>query len=239
MDGMTQSGVDGRKIPQLHFSGIVRSRCFMNIRKEKPEDYFAVESLIRDAFWNVHEPGAGEHYLAHRMRGHADFVDALDLVAEVDGKIVGNIMYTVGRLRAEDQTVKKCLSFGPLAVSPNYQRKGIGKALIETSFEMAKELGYESVVIFGHPANYVARGVVSCKRKNICIGDGIFPTAMLVKELVEDAFDGRRYAFEESEVFLFDSREVEEYDKQFPYKQKKVLPCQEEFYIYSHSSIHE
>ncbi len=211
----------------------------MIIRKERPEEQWAVENLIRDAFWNVQEPGATEHYLAHQMRDHKDFVPELNMVAELDGRIVGSIMYTISELVAEDGEVKKCLTFGPIAVHPDVQRKGIGKALIETTFAAAKELGYDSVVIFGHPSNYVARGFISCIRVNVCIGDGYFPTALLVKPLTDNAFDGRRWSFRESPVCSIDSSAAQAYDQLFPRKEKKLLPCQEEFFIYSHSSIHE
>jgi len=211
----------------------------MIIRNERKEDIHIVENMIRDAFWNVHEPGATEHYLAHQMRSHKDFVNELNMVAEIDGKIVGSIMYTVGELVSEEGIMKKCLSFGPIAVHPDYQRRGVGKALIEKTFELAKELGYESVIIFGHPSNYVARGFVSCIKMNVCVGDGYFPTALLVKSLVDNAFDGKRWSFKESAACEFEISDAEEYDKLFPYKEKKKLPCQEEFFIYSHSSVHE
>lgn len=207
------------------------------IRKECKEDYRKVEELLRDAFWDIHEPGATEHYLAHQMREHEDFIPELDLVAEIDGVIVGSIMYTHATLTAEDKTVKKCLSFGPIGVHPNYQRQGIGKALIEESFQMARKMGYDSVVIFGHPGNYVSRGFVSSHRFNICVGDGYFPTAMLVKVLGENVFDGRRWVFEESKACEYDIKDAKEYDRLFPPKEAHVLPCQEEFYIYSRSSI--
>lgn len=209
----------------------------INIRREKPEDYRIVEELIRDAFWDVNEPGATEHFMAHQMRGHEEFVPELDLVAEIDGVIVGSIMYTISTLTAEDGTVKKCLSFGPIGVHPNYQRQGIGKALMEESFSLARKMGYDSVIIFGHPGNYVARGFVSSHKLNICVGDGYFPTAMLVKVLGEPVFDGRRWVFQESKACEFDPKEAAEYDKLFPKKEKHELPCQEEFYIYSRSSI--
>lgn len=209
----------------------------MIIRNEQKEDIRIVEELIRNAFWNVHVPGATEHFMAHQMRTHKDFVDELNMVAEIDGKIVGSIMYTSGKLICEDGTIKKCLSFGPLAVHPDYQRKGISKALIETTLESAKNMRYESVIIFGHPSNYITRGFISCHRVNICIGKGIFPTAMLVKPLIDDAFDGRRWKYIESDAYEFDVNDAEEYDKFFPYKEKKYLQCQEEFYIYSHSCI--
>ena len=80
------------------------------------------------------------------------------IVAEIDGKSVGSILYVRAKLIAEDGTVKDCISFGPLSVHPDYQRCGIGKALISHSFEKAKEMGATVVVVLGHPSNYVARG---------------------------------------------------------------------------------
>ncbi|MGN0695424.1 MAG: GNAT family N-acetyltransferase [Oscillospiraceae bacterium] len=209
------------------------------LRNEMPADYAEVESLIREAFWDLNCPGCSEHYLAHILRGHEDFITELDLVAEADGKIVGNIMYTKSKLVDENGTEKDILTFGPLAVLPGYQRKGIGKMLLEHSFEIAADMGYDVIVIFGSPANYVCRGFKSSHRYNVCLDNDYFPTAMLVKELKEGALDGRKYIFRESPAYNFDPAEAEEFDKNFPPKEKNILPCQEEFYIYSHSSVHE
>lgn len=211
---------------------------YIIIRNERPDEQRRVEELIRDAFWNVNEPGANEHYLAHIMRSHPDFVPELNLVAELDGKIVGSIMYTRCKLVGAQGERRETLTFGPIAVHPDYQRRGIGKAMIEESFRRAREMGYDSVVIFGHPGNYVARGFVSCLKVNVCVGDGYFPTAMLVKPLTEDAFDGRPWRYVGSEADHIDPKDAETYDESFPPKEKKVLPCQEEFFIYSHSAIH-
>ena len=52
------------------------------IRREMPEDYREVERMVREAFWNLYVPGCNEHYLAHVMRGHKDFIGELDLVAD-------------------------------------------------------------------------------------------------------------------------------------------------------------
>lgn len=75
-------------------------------------------------------------------------------------------------------------------------------------------MGYESVIIFGHPCDYVEKGFVSCQKKKVCVEDGYFPTAMLVKELVEGTFDGRRWVFHGSSACEFDVNEALEYDKQ-------------------------
>lgn len=102
----------------------------LTIRNETPADYRVVEELTRRAFWNQHVPGCNEHYLAHILRGSGDFLPELDFVAELDGAIVGNIMYTRSKLNVEDGEEKNILTFGPLSVNPEYQRRGIGKALL-------------------------------------------------------------------------------------------------------------
>ena len=65
----------------------------IKLRNETEQDYKIVEQLTREAFWNVHVPGCNEHYLVHIMRDSELFIPELDFVAELNGKIVGNIMY--------------------------------------------------------------------------------------------------------------------------------------------------
>lgn len=209
------------------------------IRREMPEDYREVERMIREAFWNLYVPGCNEHYLAHVMRGHKDFIGELDLVAELGGRIVGNVMYTKSTLKDERGKEKEILTFGPVSVLPGFQRRGIGKALLNYSFEKAAELGYDAVVIFGNPGNYVSMGFKSCKRFRVCLENGVFPCAMLVKELKEGVFDGKWWVYHESPVFNIDERAAAEFDREFEEKEKGTRPSQEEFYIYSHSIIRD
>ena len=62
------------------------------IRRERTDDWKAVEELTRRAFYNIYVPGCVEHYLVHIMRGHEDFIPELDFVAELDGRVIGSIM---------------------------------------------------------------------------------------------------------------------------------------------------
>ncbi len=209
----------------------------LTIRQERPEDYSAVEDMIRRAFWNVNVPGCDEHYLARQLRVHEDFVPELDLVAELDGRIIGQIMYTVIQLEDEDGRRKPGLTFGPVCVEPDFQRQGYGKRLMEASFRRAVELGYDAVVIFGSPANYVARGFKSCHKLRVSLPDGGYPTAMLVKELIPGALAGHTWHYHESPAFSYDPEEARRYDDTLPSMERRELPCQEEFYILSRSSI--
>ena len=101
-------------------------------------------------------------------------------------------------------------------------------------------MGYDVNIIFGNPGNYVSRGFVSCKKKDVSfVVDGNFPTALLVCELVPGALDGRRRMYIPSIAAdcCEDTAAVEAFDKTFEPKEKKWMPSQEEFYIYSHSSV--
>lgn len=210
------------------------------IRNEEEKDYERVESLIRKAFYNVYVPGCTEHYLVHIMRNHEDFIKELDFVMEIDGQIIGSIMYTKAKLIDEKENQKDILTFGPLCIDPQYQRQGYGKQLIEYSFQKAMDMGYDVVVIFGNPGNYVGRGFKSCQRYHVCLKGDIFPTAMLVKELKEGALDGRKYYYYDSPVMQIDEKEALKYDESLEEKlERKVLPCQEEFYILSQSTIRD
>ena len=210
------------------------------IRNETPADYRAVEELTRESFWNVYKPGADEHYFVHQMRSHPDFLPELAFVLERDGEIIGNIMYTKAWLEDEQGQRKEILSFGPLCVSPKYQRQKLGKILIEHSFEAARQMGCDVNINFGNPGNYVSRGFVSCRKKNVSfVRPGNFPTALLVAELIPGALGGKNWMFIPSTAAdcCDDTAAVEAFDAGFPPKEKKWMPSQEEFYIYSHSSV--
>ena len=209
------------------------------IRLETEKDYCEVENLAREAFWNLSFPGCDEHYFIHVLRSHEAFIPELDYVIEADGKIIGSIMYSKAELIDENGNIKPIVSMGPLCIHPDYQRKGLSRILLEFTFELVKNMGYDTVINFGNPDNYVARGYKSCKKYNICFEGDVFPAALLVKTLTEDALDGRKWFYHpnNADAPCADTDAVAEFDKLFPPKEKKWQPSQEEFYIHSHSVI--
>ena len=208
-----------------------------NIRNERESDYKIVEDITRKAFYNVYVPGCMEHYLVHIMRGHEDFIPEVDFVIELDGQIVGNIMYTKAKLPDEGGTEKEIVTFGPVSILPKYQRNGYGKMLIEHSLKRAAELGYEAVVIMGSPANYVGSGFQCCRKYNVCVEKDKYPAAMLVKELKPGTLDGRLWFYSDSPVMNVDEREAQAFDDGLEKMEKKWMPSQEAFYIMSHAFV--
>ena len=194
------------------------------IRLETEKDYREVENIAREAFWNLSVPGCDEHYFIHMMRKHKDFISELAHVIE---------------LADENGNIKPIVTMGPLCIHPDFQRMGYGKTLLKYTFEIVKKMGYDVVINFGNPDNYVSRGYKSCKKYNVCFEGDVFPAPLLVKVLSDDAFDGRKWFYYPSNVdeSCSDTEAVAEFDKLFPPKTKAWQPSQEEFFIHSHSVI--
>ena len=207
------------------------------IRQELESDHRRVEEVIRQAFYNRYTPGCTEHYLAHVIRDHPDFLPELDLVIEADGRIIGNIMYTKSTLLSVMGEKREILTFGPVSILPEYQRKGYGRQLMEESFRRAVNLEYEVIVIVGDPNNYVGCGFQSCKKHQISLEDGSYPAAMLVKELNAGTLGGKKWIYYQSPAFEIDEEAARVFDDSLPPMEKKWLPCQETFEILGHAVI--
>lgn len=203
----------------------------VNIRLETEDDYSRVEELTREAFWNLYAPGCDEHYLCHILRDHKDFITELDYVAEVDGSIIGSIMYSKSFLINEDLKKVPIVSFGPLCVHHEYQRKGIGSALIEKTKCLVEKMEIPAIIIYGDPHNYCKHGFKNGIDYNVSNMDGEYPLGLLVLELKPRFFGRTKWKARQSDVFKYNQEDAIEYDKKFKKKDKKIQYSQEIFKI--------
>lgn len=201
------------------------------IRNECENDFGQVEYLTREAFWNLHVPGCDEHYLVHVLRNHPDFIPELDFVAILENKIVGNIMYAKSYLLNEENIKLETITFGPVSVLPQFQKRGIGSALIRHSVKRAIASGFKAVIIEGHPHNYCKYGFVGSKSVNVSDSDGKYPYSLLVLELEKGCLLNHTWKYYPSEVYNINEKKSQEFDKLFPPKKKGFKPSQEEFKI--------
>ena len=181
----------------------------ISIRNEMENDYRQVEELTREAFWNLYIPGCNEHYLAHVLRQHPDFISELDFVAVLDNKIIGSIMYTKSYLINEKDDKINSITFGPVSVLPEYQKKGIGSALIQHSIKKAITDGHKAIIIQGHPYNYCKHGFKSSKDFSISDCEGRYPYSLLVLELEAGYFKGHTWKYTPSEAYNIDENDAE------------------------------
>ena len=202
----------------------------IQIRHEKKDDHLPVEVLTREAFWNLYRPGCDEHYIAHMIRGHEDFLEDLTFVAEVDGQIVGSIMYARSWVINELGEKFDTATFGPLCVHPSWQRRGIGSALIEHSRDVAAQKGYPAILILGDPHNYVKHGFKTGKDMRVSSLDGRYPLGLLVLELRPGFFaSSQEWKLQTSEVYEFEAAQADAFDARFPSKEKRHQYSQDLF----------
>ncbi|MBU1219436.1 N-acetyltransferase [Myxococcota bacterium] len=199
------------------------------IRLETENDYLNVEKLTREAFWNLYMPGCEEHYLCHILRGHTDFIKQLDFVAEIDGNIIASIMYSRAHLISEDNETVEIVSFGPLCVHPEYQRQGIGTALIEKTRKIVEKMDIPAIVIYGDPHNYCKHGFKNGIDYKVSNLEGEYPLGLLVLELTPGFFGKKKWKAQQSDVFKYNQEEAIEFDKRFDEKEKKTGYSQELF----------
>ena len=127
----------------------------MRVRPEKSADHVAVHAVNEAAFEGPLE---------------ADLVDALrekdvyliSLVAEIDGEVVGHILFSPVAITGRPHL--NVMGLGPMAVAPEYQGGGIGAALVREGLERCKAAQCQAVVVVGHPEYYPRFGFVPAVR---------------------------------------------------------------------------
>lgn len=199
------------------------------IRLERKEDYHEVESLIREAFWNVYRPGCLEHYLITQLREHPDFVKKLDFVMEKDGKIIGQNVFVKTNIKADDERDVPILTMGPICITPELKRRGYGKILLDYSIEKAAELGFGAVCFEGNINFYGKSGFTFASEFGLRyrgIPEGADASFFLCKELIPGYLNGITGEYGPPEVYIFPEEKADEFDKKFPKKEKLKLPGQ-------------
>ena len=201
------------------------------IRKEEPGEYHKTEEMTLKAFWNKHHLGCNEHLLMHKLRKSDVYLPELSRVAVVGDEIVGAIYYSKACLKSEEkdgtEKVKEILTFGPLCVAPEWQGCGVGGLLLKETLALAKEAGYEGIVIFGEPQYYPRHGFQTCDHFGITTADGKNFDAFMGIELVEGGLADFGGKFYESEIFEdLPDAENEEFTKEFDAPVKRKFPCQ-------------
>lgn len=196
------------------------------IRMETESDRGEAERLTRDAFWNVYRPGCTEHYVLHVLRRSSGFVPELDLVMELDGRLVGHIIYMRSHISDCDGREIPVMTFGPLSISPEYQHIGLGSLLLRESMARARALGAGALCIEGNPKFYGRAGFsAACEHGISC--DGAEPSPyFLLAELESGYLDGVSGVYHTPRAYFVDEDEAARFDSRFPPREKLRLPGQ-------------
>ena len=199
----------------------------MNIRLEQPKDYREVESLTREAFWNIYRPGCTEHYVLNQYRSNPDFIPQLDYVMEEDGRIIGHIMFSKAKIVLDDGTAFPSWTFGPISIHPDFKRKGYGLKLLHYALAKARDMGVGLLSMEGNIDFYRHAGFDLASKLRIHYhaepSDADVPY-FLALELIPGYWGEREGTYCPPDgYFIADNNplDFEAYDKRFPPKAKE------------------
>ena len=119
------------------------------IRNETDADVTTIADVTVSAFKTLEISNHTEQFIIEALRAAKALT--LSLVAEVDGRVVGHIAFSP--VTISDGT-QNWYGLGPVSVLPEYQRKGIGKALIREGLSRMKDLSAQGCCLVGHPEYY-------------------------------------------------------------------------------------
>ncbi|MBQ3533053.1 MAG: N-acetyltransferase [Oscillospiraceae bacterium] len=199
------------------------------IRNETTNDHREVETLVRDSFWNVYRPGCLEHYVLYLLRDDPAFIPELDFVMERDGRIIGQNMFMRAVINADDGRQIPIMTMGPICIANDLKRQGYGKLLLDLSLEKARALGCGAVCLEGNIDFYGKCGFGYAREKGLRYHDlpeDADDSFFLCRELIDGYLDGVTGVYGPPEGYFVDEAACEEFDRDFPPKEKQKLPGQ-------------
>lgn len=157
----------------------------IHIRQENEIDFDRVYEVVKTAFLNAEHTDHDEHNLVNRLRKSSAFIPELSLVAVVNDKVVGHILFTrIAIINANESHT--ALALAPVSVIPAMQGKGIGRNLIVEGHKIAKALSFTSAIVLGHPAYYPRFGYIPASNFGITPPFEVPDEAFMVCELTLD-----------------------------------------------------
>ena len=153
----------------------------MNIRNEQPSDIETIWEINAEAFETDDEAN-----LVNALRSSG--CTFISLVAEIQNNIVGHILFTPVELTGNKNRLK-ILGLAPMSVLSQHQNKKIGSELVNAGLAHCRSLGYDAIVVLGHPDYYPRFGFVPSVKFGIKseydVPDEVFNILELVPECLK------------------------------------------------------
>jgi putative acetyltransferase len=153
------------------------------VREERPDDIDAIRRLNEKAFGQLAEAN-----IVERLRENCPYL--LSLVAIQADQIVGHLLFSPIRIEGDGKSMQG-MGLAPMAVLPEFQRRGIGSLLIQKGLEILKNRSCPFVIVLGHPEYYPRFGFERASLYGIlCQWEGVPDEAFMIRILDVEAMIG-------------------------------------------------
>ncbi len=150
------------------------------LRQETQADFLEVFEVNHLAFGQENEAK-----LVDALRhNETAFVPELSIVAVKDNTVVGHILFTKINIKGNKGNLNESLALAPMSVRPEHQKNGIGGQLIRKGLEVAKILGYKSIIVLGHEHYYPKFGFEPAEKWKINAPFEVPSNVFMAMELV-------------------------------------------------------
>jgi len=157
----------------------------ITVRKENSSNIKEVYEINRLAFGQENEAR-----LVNLLRSSNAFIPELSLVAGFGDKLVGHILFSKIVIVDKNRKEAESLALAPMAVIPEFQQKGIGRRLVKSGLDKAKELNYKSVIVLGHEHYYPRFGFLPADRWHIQAPFDVPANVFMALELIPNGLEG-------------------------------------------------
>ena len=200
----------------------------IKLRLESEKDHDAVENVIREAYWNKNQPGCEEHFILHLLRLTPAYIPELSWVAESGEQIVGSITYSKGEVINFNSEKFDILFLGPVGVLGEWQNQSIEEKLLNHTLKLAMEMSFSAVAVIGDPDYFHRFGFVNSDQYHIRTAEEKNANLLLIKSFSPEKMEKMSGRLSLDSVFVVDQNALAEFDKRFPFKEKKEVLKQDE-----------
>ena len=148
---------------------------------------------------------------------------------EQDDQLIGQNMFMRAVIQADDGREIPIMTMGPICIRSDLKRQGYGKMLLDYSLEKCAQLGCGALCFEGNIAFYGKSGFTYASEFGIRyhgLPEGADASFFLCRELIPGYLDGVMGVYAPPQGYFVDEAAAEEFDRQFPFREKLVLPGQ-------------
>ena len=148
-----------------------------SIRPEQVGDEAAIHDLVKRAFAPMPFSDGDEQELVDALRAAGDLIHSR-VAVDPDGVVIGHIAFSPVTIAGQS-----CgwFQMAPVSVTPEFQRRGIGSALIKTGIELMRQSGAQGIGVVGNPAYYERFGFAVVPNLGPDGPDAIYFRAIVLK----------------------------------------------------------